>query len=650
MKLSPGQREVTLAAREHRRLLILGRPLSGRTTALLHAAMEVVGRDSQVPAHRVWIMTRTDVLQTQWEDTLEPYPALRLTTLGSVPRFCREFAPDLSWEKEWLPGSVHEQQAQQRGYRRAMEWSARVPLNGSPQNHSFTLEQLAAYQEALKGQPRRTRLDQLLAALSRLTSPGPDGQQMRDEIRKKFGLILVDGFSSFSLPERLVIQALGGECGLRVFLTGDLNAGTEPLFQRSQTVVLRERFNRGELLLLLRAYRPDEALLPARGFGGQVSGPEVLPVTGQEDLVRSLVNRYRDLLLTLARGGQRLWLTAGESPRLEEDHRRLDLNRALREAFGDLDTSLTTGTDRSPTGDFTAGTLRQVTADLRSEQRLTALLERLCGVSARRGGYPLLTPAFRQDSKGLDREVRAHLHAVWRRRSEVELDASQGKDQQSQARRSTRDAIMNLRDTERTLQTCRTTVDVIERFQGTHLRLSQITRAWAERYHEPASALACLYALQRHPAITVAHFPNRPPHVTFLFLPASARGVRDDRVAAALETTLEQVRLVWVGHESSEQAPDFQRLARRVAAIGRYSPVLSGQRQATLEELEELFETPGLRDYLTTLWAEHLPPHRVEPTRRVLAQSQRELPGWTLPSLPGQGWQRRSRLLEDYDL
>lgn len=544
MKLSDDQARAVEASRHVPNLTLKGPRLSGRTTALLHVGMQAIS-DKKIASHKLWVLKPVRGPVRHWETLLEPYPSLRLATVGSVYDLCRGLLQELTLstarpQEDYLPSSVRDERRliqeniTRKGWLKAFEAEAdrlelrRIPVRRDLKKSELDERRIRIMLERRPALFLRNRLELILAGL-RLADAGDAA--FYQALTQRCGLLLVDDLEGLTVLERMFVEALKSfalktlPVSPSVFVTEEARTHASSSTPRTQqgTVMLSSRFVRAEVLLLTRHLYPKPSVtevLSATGFGGRVNRPEFYRVDETTDLEATLRAALEERVCESVRQGRRVGVVSAHVGR-DREWEIADLQRLIHQAIGHLDShqlmrTLWGGVD---------------------EGLLLAALRFVCRVSSFSGGHPLLDSVWLQsdlETRYIKADERSAIHRRWQ---DGEL-AKRG------------DALFY---DEARFAECRTTLDVVRAcLSQESVSPSSPSFIWAAAHPDPAVALTVLTAARRRPPVVVDRTSLESWDDLYLILPERTSQVDHLRLRAALHNTRERVQVILIASKEPE--------------------------------------------------------------------------------------------------
>lgn len=598
--LTPEQRGALPVWNEGQDVLITGPRVSGRTTALLHGALQLMG-DLRFPSWRICYLVPTRQHAAWAQRTLAQHPALAQVRVRTPVQLAYRM-DGLPRVPAWNSGPVNQlSRIKAEGERERMARSREGELSEEQQWASTVQNASAAMLEGRL--PAYTETDRLLRTGTSYADPEL-GKEARQTLRTTSWLILVDDLHRFGPADLHLIAALrtqiAGEARARLLLTATNSARFQawrPVLTREGTAQLREtnltvRMNRREILDLLEAVpRSPEAeapLVPARGFGGSVRWAPSLPP--QSDSWIKLDQQLVQIITRASAAGHDLAIVT-DLPLRREVRRLLDSGaaRVARQQYPEVD------------------------------QLLPAAFRLLCGLSDPGGGHPLAGGAF-DDRIRLTQEERAQANEAWKVGAAIPRTSP-------------------LFGVTQDLLACRTAAEV-----G---RVLSIRTAGLD--DDPLRALAQVLAQAEQPRLYTGLLQDliRPEYgpYTEVALVYQA-GLPAGAFAALLALTLDHLHLIPVSRPADQRPPletqvdPVKLLEQQVIPWDRAS--LTGTVTLERSSLLSLLREPGPGAYLRHHAHQHVSPEVFSHWYSLLGQAAPE--EWQRLRRPGRAWHDRPTL------
>lgn len=287
--LTDEQRSALQPAGNRRNVVITGPPASGRTTALLHAAMHAMATHL-IEARQVILLVPERQAWSQGRRILKAHRSLLGVQVMTASRLAaiidQEWEPD-SEKTKWSNRRRKDREAAEL---RAADTERALQGVGS---EDFEKRRRAHYEKAgetnlLAGLPRFTNVERVLRSAARFVDPGR-GQAMRQALPDLCSLILVDDLELFAPADLLFITALSQtfnwERRSQLILTSSTGARYQAWASRlsggfTYRVSLTDHMNRRQVLSLIEAVDtrvrgnedgrwPARTRIPARGMSEQ---------------------------------------------------------------------------------------------------------------------------------------------------------------------------------------------------------------------------------------------------------------------------------------------------------------------------------------------------------------------------------------------
>lgn len=414
--LTQEQQLLVEQAATQRRLYVTGPRCSGKTTTLLHAAMQAM-TELKASDSQVCLLTPDDTDPRPIKRSLERTLALSQMRILGIRQFTRSLHINLGPEdtrqknravfRSSYSGDHWERRAQAQ--KREVEMNSRTAQEAfSKQDELLSLgNKLIAY-----GYEQHTITDMYLVAAALIrkaqTQPG-----LQSELNCPYRILLVDDFETFSLAQGHLLRMLYGRGAVERVMVTETRASLPSRGGVSETekrtTALTHRMNRGEILDVQRQFQNEAVpLVPVRGYGGSFNvkglreGEDRRSTTPELDLqrqqertedftLRNLRKEIQQIIQASQAGGRDVAVLASRNPEFvrperqanwdyESHTRRQDRTfpsyaaRELQAAFGET---------------YTAQAVRERS---RAVERLTHAVMAWCGLTIPNGLHLQLRP------------------------------------------------------------------------------------------------------------------------------------------------------------------------------------------------------------------------------------------------------------------